>query len=647
VLFCFSRKTIYLPLHLFLVNLINHQKTDFMKKLLIIILSLSTSYTSFSQKNIQIVSIKQLTDSIQVIMRQQQIPGLMMGITKGDSVLFSGGFGYADLDEKRLVDSKTLFRMGSNTKMFVSLGILKLVQEGRLNLNDELKKIAPEVPFKNDWEVNYPIRIVHLLEHTTGFDDIKLNRMYSLDGKDRTNFEMMMIHAPSMVCRWKPGERHAYSNPNYAILGYLIEKITKKPYEKYLTETILQPLGMANTNFNTSSKLPNQDVKEYIVRGGKIEKVPSVTLLSGPQGSLWSCADDMLKFLQMFLRKGSPIFTENTITEMETPHSSLGAKAGLKSGYALGNYDTHFYNKFLFRGHNGLTGTCFSTCIYNHELGVGYVIASNGNNDNERIEELIASFLEQNAIKTPIKTQILDKNAIEPFLGFYQFESPRNKIAAFRDKLLIGSNIFIENDTLYKKDLMGNKDALLQVTPLTFLRKGMNTPTVAFTKNDEGKNVKMEGGAYSEQSSYFLAIISRLLLIIAIFFAISSIILGVFSIVMTLIGKAKWREILPKTLPAIAVFALLMGINSLLEVQVFTNLLYELNDINTRTLIIFIGTLTFGILAIICLIIAIQQFRNLKNRWFAWYYLLSSLSMFYVAIILFQNDWLGLRTWAM
>lgn len=147
----------------------------------------------------------QLVDSIQKIMNTEHIPGLMVGITSRDSVILSRGFGYADVESKRLVDNKTLFRMGSNTKMFVSLGILQLIQDGKLSLNSEIKSIAPEIPFKNEWEETNPLKIVHLLEHTSGFDDSKLNRIYTLDTLFKSGFEMMTTQAPSMICRWKPG----------------------------------------------------------------------------------------------------------------------------------------------------------------------------------------------------------------------------------------------------------------------------------------------------------------------------------------------------------------------------------------------------------------------------------------------------------
>ena len=111
--------------------------------------------------------------------------------------------------------------------------------------------------------------------------------------------------------------------------------------------------------------------------------------------------------------KRKPVFTPNIITEIETTHSSLAARFGQKNGYSLGNDNTFFtHAKYPFRGHDGLTGTCFSSCKYNRELGVGFVIASNSNNNNYRIEELIVSYLEQNIPGKNLSTQSIDKKAI-------------------------------------------------------------------------------------------------------------------------------------------------------------------------------------------------------------------------------------------
>jgi len=619
-----------------------------MKNAILILILLPFSIVSFSQTSKPINSIKQLTDSIEVIIKQENITGLMLGITTKDSVIFSGGFGYADLDTKRKVDESTLCRMGSITKMFVSLGIMKLVNEGKLSLNDELKKIATEVPFKNKWESTHPVRIVHLLEHTSGFDDIKLNRMYSLDTNENTGIDMMLIHKNSMKCRWKPGERFAYSNPNYAILGYIIEKISRKSYSQYLTENILIPLGMMNSNFNLRSKFPEKDVKEYIVKSGKTIQVPSVTLLSGAPGALWSSAEDMVKFLRLFLRNGDSLFSSNTITEIETAHSSLAARYGQKNGYALGNENTSFvYSKFPFRGHGGITGTCFSSCKYNRDLGIGFVVASNSNHSNYRVEELIVSYFEQNITPNNLATQPLDEKAIEPYLGRYQFESPRNEITAFPDKFQDAPKIYLKNDRLYFKPLIGDPSELLQIGPTTFAWRGMNMPLICFTKNDQGKNIMMIRGSYFEQTFNFWAMFKRVVLIIALIFSLSSFVLGIASLIGIMIGKLNWRDLIPRVTPMIGVGLLIWAVLNLLEVQNYTYKLAELKTINMRTMIVFFGTSVFGIASIVSLFFSIRMFSKQKNRWFAYYFLLTSISLCFIAVILWQIGWLGLRTWAL
>jgi len=619
-----------------------------MKNGILILILLSFSAVSFSQNGESINSIKQLTDSIGVIMKQENITGLMLGITTKDSVLFSGGFGYSDLNTRRNVNESTLFRMGSITKMFVSLGIMKLVNEGKLKLDDELKKIAPEVPFQNKWESTTPVRIIHLLEHTSAFDDIKLNRMYSLDTSENIGIDMMLVHKNSMICRWKPGERFAYSNPNYAILGYIIEKISGKPYNQYLIENILIPLGMINSNFNLRSKHPQKDVKEYIIRNGKTIPVRSVTLLSGPPGALWSNADDMVRFVQLFLRNGDSLFSPNTITEIEAAHSSLAARSGQKNGYSLGNDNTFFgYSKFPFRGHGGLTGTCYSSCKYNRELGIGFVLASNSNNNNYRIEELMVSYFEQNITAKNLPLQSLNKKAIEPFLGRYQFESPRNEISSFSDKFQNAPKIYLKNDRLYFKPLIGEPSELLQTGLMTFAFRGMNMPLICFAKNDQNKNVMLIGGTYYEQTSNFWAMLRRVVLIIALIFSLSSFILGIASFIGLIIGKLSWQHLIPRVIPMIGVGLLVWAVLNLLEVQNYTYKLAELNTINFRTMIIFLGTSVFGIASIVSLFFSTRMFIKQKKRWFAYYFLLTSLSLFFIAAILWQNDWIGLRTWAL
>lgn len=608
-----------------------------MKKI-ILLLTAFVSSQAFGQIP-KPLTIKQLTDSIETIVKQQHIPGLMLGIATKDSILFSGGFGYADLQTKRLVNGQTLFRMGSITKSIVAIGIMQLVENGKLNLNDELKKIAPEVPFTNDWEATHAVKIINLLEHTTGFDDFKLNKMYTLDRKDYNTKELMILQKNSMVSRWRPDERHSYSNVNYVVLGYIIKKITGKEYNKYLTENVLQPLGMIHSNFNLYSRYPAYDVKEYGFSENKITEIPSVTCLIGPAGTLWSCSDDMVKFLQLFLHNGKPILSESSLNEMEKPHSSIAAKAGLKSGYAIGNQD---YGSF--RGHEGSMGVCDSKYLYNRSLGVGFVISSNGNGLGS-IEKLVTDFLSKNKVQNKIHTIPLDKKAIDQYQGYYQLESPRFDILSFTDKLLM-LKVDVINDTLCI-NILGKKRKMQQTAPLIFANKGASIPNAVFTINNEGKRVLIFNGRYCEQTPAVWAITKRIVIVLLIILTILSFIPALSAAIAAVLKKINWVEVPIMALPMLSTICLIWALVSFLKVLGSTYLLYKFVDINSISLGIYLGTLLFGLLSTVNLIVLLSKFKKMQNRYIAWYMLFTAISLFGLTLILIFNGWIGLRTWAM
>lgn len=581
-----------------------------------------------------------------MLMKKHHIAGLMLGITTKDSIVFSGGFGYADIDEKRKTNSTTLFRLGSITKMFISLSIMKLVEDHKLQLNDELKVIAPEIPFINAWEKNDPVRIVHLLEHTTGFDDMKLNRLYTLDTAERRGLEMVLVQKKSLISRWKPGERTAYSNPNYAILGYIIEKLSGKPYDQYMHETILKPLDMNNTNFNVRSKLPLKETREYTADGDKLIAVPSVTLISGPQGSLWSSSDDMVQFLRLFLRQGSPILSTASINEIETPHSSFAARKGLKSCYALGNRIGLIQNKYPFRGHDGLAGTCYSSCFYNRDLDIGFVIAANSDQYPHAIEHAVIKYIEKNLPQPKISTQALDIKSVEAFLGFYEFESPRNEIASILDKFQKAQHVYIEDGMLYIKQRHEKPARLLQTSALTFTYEGVNTPLIVFGKNGD-ENVMSIAGTYYIQNSSLWYVVKNCSLVAVILLTLSVIVLGIQTIVSASRKKMNANDIFFRVIPAVSLVMLLFAIQYLVAMKTHSYRMHELGSLNIHTLGVFMSTLFFGVTSFMFLLYASFNFRRHTKRVAAWYLLITAIAMNTLTFILWRAGWIGMATWMM
>jgi hypothetical protein len=195
--------------------------------------------------------------------------------------------------------------------------------------------------------------------------------------------------------------------------------------------------------------------------------------------------------------------------------------------------------------------------------------------------------------------------------------------------------------------LIGDPSELVQTAPLTFAWRGMNMPLICFTKNDNGKNVMMIGGIYYEQTSNFWAMLKRAIIIIALIFVLSSVILGIVSFIGAIIGKLTWRDIIPGIIPMIGVSFLAWAVSNLLEVQQYSYKLSELGTVNFNTMTIFCGTSVFGIMSIASLFFSIGTFRKPGRRWFAYYLLFTSISLCLIMAILWQNGWIGLRTWAL
>ena len=139
----------------------------------LIILVISFCLTNFSLANN--ANYFHLKSSIDSIADKYKLPGLSICIVSIDSVIFTHNYGYSNLDAKRKVNSNTPFKVGSITKTFISLAFAKLSKEGKVDLNSNIKDLVPEINFINPWNKTHPIKIIHLLEHTSGFDDIHLN----------------------------------------------------------------------------------------------------------------------------------------------------------------------------------------------------------------------------------------------------------------------------------------------------------------------------------------------------------------------------------------------------------------------------------------------------------------------------------------
>lgn len=158
------------------------------------------------------------------------------------NVAWEGSIGIADPATGRAADADTHYRIGSVTKMFVAMAVMQQVERGKLSLDAHVADLAPELNLKNKWEDTHPVRVVNLLEHTAGFDDMHYRNWLSRSAAPVS--EVVLDLDAELVSRWQPDQWHAYSNPGYEVAAYLVEKSSGMSFEDYVDQELLGPLGM-------------------------------------------------------------------------------------------------------------------------------------------------------------------------------------------------------------------------------------------------------------------------------------------------------------------------------------------------------------------------------------------------------------------
>jgi len=211
-------------------------------------------------------------------------------IAKGDKVLLRKGYGMANYELGVPNKPEMVFRIGSITKSFTALGILQLEEKGKLSVNDPAAKYVPEIPAA--WSA---ITIHQLLCHKSGIPDfIKAKAWDNADNPNRVE-NAMKEYADKPLMN-APGATLHYSNSGYELLGRVIEKVSGKKYDEYITENILKPAGMTDTGMDNSRDLVQRRANGYRWDGEEVINASHGGPDYSPAGGLMSTVDDMYRF---------------------------------------------------------------------------------------------------------------------------------------------------------------------------------------------------------------------------------------------------------------------------------------------------------------------------------------------------------------
>ena len=182
-------------------------------------------------------------------------------VARGGDVLFSKGYGSANLEWAIPNTPATKFRLGSITKQFTAASILLLEERGKLKVDDPVKKYLPDAP--GAWD---KITIFHVLTHTAGIPNFTSFPDYRTTEAVATTPEKLVARFRDKPLDFEPGEKWNYSNSGYVLLGYLIEKISGQSYEKFLQENIFTPLGMKDSGYDSNFAVIARRATGYVGR---------------------------------------------------------------------------------------------------------------------------------------------------------------------------------------------------------------------------------------------------------------------------------------------------------------------------------------------------------------------------------------------
>jgi CubicO group peptidase (beta-lactamase class C family) len=423
-------------------------------------------------------------------LQRENVAGAVVLVVKDGRVLFAKGYGYSDVDKKTPVSpDATLFRPGSISKLFTWTAVMQLVEQGKLDLD---KDVNVYLDFKIPATFPQPITLRHLMTHTAGFEEQIKDLIYDEGTPMATLREHLVRHMPERI--FPPGTTPAYSNYGASLAGYIVERVSRRPFNDYVAENIFNPLGMARSTFvqPLPAELKPLMSSGYTSGSGKARTFEIIE--ESPAGGLSATAADLSRFMIAHLQEGT---LENArILRPETARMMHSRQFGLipaLNGMCLGFYEES-RNGHRIIGHGGDTVYFHSDLHLMPDAKLGFFVSYNsaGKGELSPRTALWNHFLDRYFPYTPPATGKL-ANAptdAESVAGRYvtSRRSQTNflRVTSMLDELAVSpeNHGAIKVDAL--KDFNGEVKKWQEISPLVY-RAVNGQELLAFRYDDQGR----------------------------------------------------------------------------------------------------------------------------------------------------------------
>ncbi len=411
-----------------------------------------------------------IDDYVKAEMKRQHIPGVSIAVIKDGKVIKAEGYGLANVELNVPARPETVYKIGSVSKQFIAAGIMLLIQDGKLSLDDKISKFLEGTP--DSWR---EITVRHLLTHTSGivreapgFDPLKIQ-----DDAD------VIKTAYQLPLRFAPGEKWEYCNVGYFSLAEIIHKVSGKPWGDYLSERLFTPLEMNATRATTMTEIIQNRANGYVWKNGKLDNA-GIYIALRPSGAFLSSVLDLAKWdAALYTDK---TLKQSTLSQMWMPVKlNSGAIHPYGFGWELGSVGGH---KRVNHG-GSLSGfrAQFSRFI-DDKLSV--VVLTNGDNVDPNLIAIGIAALYLPGLIPERTVAKIDSKIFDAYIGQYQVNpSVVITIAREGDKLLLQQGSDPE------------KRHLLPESEINFFPNENRRLTFSFVKDEKGQvaylMVQMEG----------------------------------------------------------------------------------------------------------------------------------------------------------
>lgn len=359
---------------------------------------------------------------VNALVKQNRFSGAIL-LARDGKVLLSKGYGMANLENEIPNTPQTKFRLGSLTKQFTAAAILLLQEQSKLSVQDAVCKYVENCPAA--WK---PITVHHLLTHTSGipnmtsFPEFRKAKFFPI-----TPTESIAMFKDKAL-EFAPGEKFNYSNSGYILLGYIVERVSGKPYADFVRESIFQPLGMKNTDMDTNSAIVKHRAAGYTRGGDGLVNAEYINMtIPYAAGAMYSTVEDL--YLWDRALYGEKLISKKSLEAMTAP---------FKDGYAYGlGVGEQYGLKTIIHG-GGIEG--FSTFLTRFTDGNGTVIVlSNIDSANAGlVAKRLGGMVYADKIQLPSTISVAPQ-VLQQYAGRYQMadNTPTEDISVEGNRLKI------------------------------------------------------------------------------------------------------------------------------------------------------------------------------------------------------------------